>query len=191
MEHKKGPKIFWIQIIFDPKCFGTQKFFWTPKFLQTKNFLGTQNILDPAVFQTQNLVQNQIFFGPLFFFRVHNFFDPKFFWTHHFFLKTFTWELSVALLSPTYLDYSGFVLFPTAESMQLDPMFQKQHKDTYIPRLYVIIFWRVWGCSYITSSYFPDLSRPLPQCLEPGKLINYSRILFLLIFKPPDLISQI
>ena len=39
--------------------------------------------------------------------------------------------MSVALLSPTYLDYSGFVLFPTAESMQLDPMFQKQHKDTY------------------------------------------------------------
>ena len=42
MEHKKGPKIFWIHMILDPKCFGTQKFF-EPKILWTNNFIGSKN----------------------------------------------------------------------------------------------------------------------------------------------------
>ena len=80
MEHQKGPQIFQIQIFLDPKLFWTQKFLWT------QIVFVTQNILVPKFFWTPDFMDQKFYW-----FMIIS--DPK--------LNTFTWELSVALLSPT------------------------------------------------------------------------------------------
>ena len=77
----------------DPKCFKS-KSFWTQK------FLWTQNILAPKMFRIPDLLTKN--FGPN--------------------LDTFTWESSVALLSPTCCHYCCFCYcycYPKQKNSQL------------------------------------------------------------------------
>ena len=79
------------QHFLNQNYFGPKIIFWTPKNLWTQNVFVTPNILDPKIFRTQDFKDQQ-------FYRLKKISDPK--------LKTFTSELSVALLSPTcYLKF--------------------------------------------------------------------------------------
>ena len=71
--------------------------FWTSKCLWAQNVFVTQNILDPKFFRTPDSM------------------DQKFYWFKKISeakLKTFAWESSVALLSPTCYYYYLKKMFP-------------------------------------------------------------------------------